>query len=110
MNIGEEPSIFELLSTVCSKLSVASMCKHNPVSEATAGKEFLNFLVLAAVTSKESDKKVTNKSANHQSTVSVKSSRDLIVESNPSFCPFLPLILILPCKPGPGTFLDLFHF
>ena len=50
LNVGEEPSIFELLLTVCSKLSVASMCKHNPVSEATAGKESLNFLVLAAVT------------------------------------------------------------
>ena len=56
LNIGEEPSIFERLLTVCSKLCVASMCKHNPVSEATAGKEFPNFLVLAAVTSEESDK------------------------------------------------------
>ena len=56
LNVGEEPSIFERLLTVCSKLCVASMCKHNPVSEATAGKEFPNFLVLAAVTSEESDK------------------------------------------------------
>ena len=28
MNEGEEPSIFERLLTVCSKLCLASMCKH----------------------------------------------------------------------------------